>query len=102
MLDITESQLDKLNTGLAILDLWADWCAPCRPVTVVLNQLESEYKDIKIYKINVNENPNIAAKYGVYALPTVLGFKNGELIAQVVGAKEKNKFKEMFDLLMQN
>lgn len=103
MFDISEKELDsEIKGNKVILDLWAPWCAPCRAVTVVLNSLEKEYPSIKFCKINIDENPSMTERFKVYSLPTVLGFSNGELVSQLLGAKDKNKFKEMLDFIMQN
>jgi len=103
MFDISEIDIElETSKGLVVLDVWAEWCAPCRPVAAVLNTLEKDYPQIRFLKINVDEAPKISEVYKIYSIPTVLGFKNGELVAQIIGAKDRNKFKEMMDLLMQN
>ena len=103
MIDVNENELEQeTSKGGVVLEVWAEWCAPCRPVSAVLGILEKEYPSIKFIKINVNNNPKVSEMYRIYTLPIVLGFKNGELIAQIIGVKSKNKFKEMMELLMQN
>jgi len=73
-----------------LVDFWAEWCAPCRMVAPVLDQLADENGErLKIVKLNVDENPQIAAKLGVRGIPTLMLFKDGELAATQVGAVPK-------------
>lgn len=73
-----------------LVDFWADWCPPCRMIAPVLTEIAAEYADrLTIAKLNYDENPIIPARYGVLGLPTLLLFKNGEVVQQLVGAKPK-------------
>jgi len=73
--------------GAVLLDCWAPWCGPCRSVAPVLDQLASEYAGrLKIAKLNVDENPGTASRYQIQSIPTMLFFKNGQLINRIVGA----------------
>ena len=74
------------------MDCWAPWCGPCKMVAPVLEQLASEYAGrLKIAKLNVDENPATASKYGIQSIPTMLLFKNGSHVNSLVGALPKNE-----------
>ncbi|GII95253.1 hypothetical protein Ssi02_54840 [Sinosporangium siamense] len=73
-----------------LVDFWADWCPPCKMIAPVLEQLDVELGDrLTIAKINGDDHPQIAARYGVMAFPTLLLFRNGEVVRRIVGAKPK-------------
>ena len=74
--------------GLSIVDFWATWCGPCRIVAPIVEQLANEYADqgLKVGKLDVDQNPAIASHYGVRSIPTILFFKDGELVDRVIGA----------------
>ncbi|GAA3424095.1 thioredoxin [Streptosporangium sandarakinum] len=73
-----------------LVDFWAEWCPPCRMIAPVLEQIEAEYGDrLTIAKLNSDEHPEIAARYGVTGLPTLNLYKDGEVVRQIVGAKPK-------------
>lgn len=93
--DNFEQEVNK-NTLPVLVDFWAAWCAPCRAIAPLLEELANEYQGrVKIGKLNVDEQPNIASTLGIRALPTLLLFKSGEVVEQVVGAVSKNKIDEM-------
>ena len=73
-----------------LVDFWASWCGPCRMLAPVIEELAGELTDAKIGKINVDEEPDLAKKYGVMSIPTVIAFKNGEEVGRSVGFKPKN------------
>ncbi len=87
-----ESILEN-EKGMFMVDLWADWCMPCKAIEPFLYDAEKEL-GIKLYKLNVDENPQTPSRYGVLSIPTVLCFKDGKLVGKVVGAKPKNKLFE--------
>jgi len=73
-----------------LVDFWADWCGPCRVIAPALEELASDYDgQAVIGKLNVDDQPNVAAQYGIRSIPTLLFFKNGEVVDQVVGAVPK-------------
>ena len=75
-----------------IVDFWAEWCGPCRLVHPELEKIQVEYEGkIKVVKLNIDDSPTIAAKYGVMSIPTIALFQDGKLAAQVVGARPKDQ-----------
>jgi thioredoxin 1 len=84
-----EAQIEK-HDGLAVVDFWATWCAPCRIIAPVLDQLAVEYQGkVKVTKLDVDTNVRTASRFNVRSIPTILFFKNGKLVDQVVGAVPK-------------
>jgi thioredoxin 1 len=78
-----------------VVDFWAEWCGPCRMIAPALDEIASAMGDkVKIVKLNVDENPQTAAKYGVMSIPTLMMFKNGELASRQVGAAPKAKLEQ--------
>ncbi len=79
-----------------LVDFWAEWCAPCRMVAPVLDELAEEFDGkVKIGKLNVDQNRSVAAQYGVMSIPTLILFKNGELVEQMVGAQPKENLQKV-------
>ncbi|MDP2411209.1 MAG: thioredoxin [Pseudolabrys sp.] len=75
-----------------VVDFWAEWCGPCRMIAPALDEISGQVGDkVKIVKLNVDENPATAAKYGIMSIPTLLMFKNGEIASRQVGAAPKQK-----------
>ncbi|MBI2031721.1 MAG: thioredoxin [Candidatus Levybacteria bacterium] len=90
---------DVLKNNLPVLvDFWAPWCAPCRIVSPIVEELAKEYEGkLKVGKLNVDENPENASKYGVMSIPSLIIFKNGHPIKTVIGAQGKENFKKAID-----
>ena len=78
-----------------LLDFWADWCGPCRMVGPILDEIAQERPDIKVCKINVTENPELAAQFKVMSIPALVVLKDGKIVKQAVGARPKSQILEM-------
>jgi thioredoxin 1 len=102
-LEITDSNFEELvvKSGKpAVIDLWAEWCGPCRMVGPMIEELAHEYGDkANIGKLDVDNNPAITAKYGIRNIPTILFFKNGQMVDKQVGVAPKATIKQKIDLL---
>ncbi len=78
--------------GLVVVDFYADWCGPCRMTSPILEALSQEMKDVKFVKIDVDSNPDLAAQYSVFSIPTFLIVKDGKVVSQFSGAMGKEGF----------
>ncbi|NKB51909.1 MAG: thioredoxin [Rhizobiaceae bacterium] len=87
---------DVLNSDTpVVVDFWAEWCGPCKMIAPSLEEISTEMDGkVKIAKVNMDENPDLAAKYGIRSIPTLLMFKGGEPVAIQVGAAPKNKLSD--------
>ena len=92
-------QSEVLNSEIPVLvDFYADWCGPCKMLAPIINELSDEYAGkVKVCKINVDEQGETAAKYGIQSIPTVMLFKNGEVVETMMGFRPKDAFKAMLD-----
>ena len=95
-------QQEVLNSDKPVLvDFWAVWCGPCQMVAPIIEELAKEYAGkVKVRKLNTDENPEVAGRYQVMSIPTILFFKNGQVVEKLVGARPKRQFKEMIDSLL--
>ncbi|MCI8812373.1 MAG: thioredoxin [Oscillibacter sp.] len=85
-------QGEVLNSDRPVLlDFWAPWCGPCRMVGPVLDEIAAERADIKIGKINVDEQPELAGQFGIMSIPTLVVMKNGKVVNQALGARPKDQ-----------
>ena len=80
-----------------LLEFWATWCGPCRMVAPILEEIAAERPDIKVCKVNVDEEPELANKYDVMTIPTLMVIKDGEILTQSSGARPKAQILEMFE-----
>ncbi len=101
IITVTEASFDEevLNSPSPVLvDFWAEWCGPCKTIAPILDELADEYDGrVKIAKVDVDNNQGLAVKYGITAIPSLLFFKDGQVVDQVRGLRSKRDLKESFD-----
>ena len=89
-------QNEVLNSEKPVLlDFWASWCGPCRMVSPIVDEIAAERGDIKVGKVNVDEQPELAAQFGVMSIPTLVVMKGGKVVNQMVGARPKSQILAM-------
>ena len=94
--ELNEKDFDKkIEKGKVLVDFFATWCGPCRMLSPVVDELSKEVKDYEFYKVDVDENEDLAARFGIMTIPTLLIFKDGELKKTNVGLISKNDLLEM-------
>ncbi len=92
---------DTIKEGVSLVDFWAPWCGPCRMIAPVIDELAQEYEGkANICKVNTDEQGEIAVQFGIRSIPTILFFKDGELVDQMVGAAGKDVFAQKLDALL--
>jgi thioredoxin 1 len=93
--NLTEATFDEVvnsSTETVVVDFWAEWCGPCKMIAPILDEIAAEQVNVvKVTKLNVDENPGIAQRFGVMSIPTLLVFKDGEVERRIVGAKGKSQ-----------
>ena len=102
-LEVTDANFEELvNAGKPmVLDFWADWCGPCRMVSPIIDELATEYEGkVTIGKMDVDNNNDVVAQFGIRNIPTVLFFKDGKLVDKQVGAAQKSAFVAKIDALL--
>ncbi len=101
LIEFTDTNFDRevLNADKPVLvDFWAPWCAPCRMVGPIIEELSSSYAGrVKVGKLNTDDNPTIGSRYGIMSIPTILLFKNGEIVDRIVGAVPKKEFEKLLN-----
>ena len=99
--EVTSSNWDNevlKAQGLVMIDFWAAWCGPCRMISPTVEELAKEYGGkIKVMKLNTDENPEIASRYKIMGIPTVIFFKDGNMLDQIVGVVPKQQLKAKID-----
>jgi len=101
LLEITDATFDSIvikSDVPVVVDFWASWCGPCRQVGPVIAQLADQYAGkVKVGKVNVDDNQDVAARMGISSIPTVILFKNGERVDELIGAAPKSSYERMID-----
>jgi thioredoxin 1 len=100
-LEITNANFEQqvMNSGgLTLVDFWADWCGPCRMVAPIIEQLAGEYQDkLVVGKVNVDNEGELATRFKIMSIPTIILFKDGEIAERLVGARAKEELKSVID-----
>jgi len=94
LINITDEEFEDSilkNSGVCLVDFWAEWCGPCKVLGPVIDEIAAEFGNIKFTKLNIDENPKTAPIYGIRGIPTIMIFKNGELAATNVGVLSKSE-----------
>ena len=103
-IQLTDASFDKdvlESTTPVLVDFWAPWCGPCRMLAPLIEELAKEYTGkVKVAKINTDEHPNAASRYKISAIPTLLFFKGGKLVEQMVGVHSKAEIKKTLDTIV--
>jgi len=101
LVHLTDSNFKKevLESELPVLvDFWAAWCTPCRMIAPIIEELAKEYDNkVKIGKVDVDENPDTASRYGIMSIPTLVFFKEGKAMEQIAGAQNKTELKKVIE-----
>jgi thioredoxin 1 len=104
IVELTSATWDKEvseSKGLVMVDFWAVWCGPCRMIAPTIEELSKEYAGkVKVGKLNTDENPDVASKFKIMGIPTIIFFKDGEKVDQIVGAVPKPQLKGKIDALL--
>ena len=99
-LKINQNEFNKVreNVGVSLVDFYADWCGPCRMVLPVVEQIAEERDDLLVVKVNVDDNPELAKEFGVFSIPTLIVFKDDEVVNKVSGARNKAQILDLVNV----
>ncbi len=98
MKDVDAKQFwEEVKEGVVVVDLWADWCRPCKAIEPYLHELSQVYADVKFIRLNTDEHPEVPMELGVVSIPTILFFKDGQEVKRIVGAKPKHVYKKALE-----
>ena len=99
VIKVNQNNFDEILAGKkpTLLDFYADWCGPCRMVAPIIEEIAREHPEYVVGKINVDESPELAQRYGVFSIPTLAVVKDGRIAGRMTGAKPKEKILELFD-----
>ena len=102
IINITDATFqNEIKNGISIVDFYADWCGPCKAVTPILDKLSREFMGkIKVLKLNIDENQEVAGNFGIRSIPTFIAFKDGVKIETKVGGMSEAQFKNWFNSLL--
>jgi len=99
--DVTDAtfQSEVLNSTTPVLvDFWAEWCGPCKQIAPIVKELADDYGDrLKVVKVNIDDSPQTPGSFGIRSIPTILTFKNGKVVSQLVGSRPKSDFVKLID-----
>ncbi len=98
--DLSTSTFDETVSGAdkpVVVDFWAEWCGPCKKIAPILTEIAGERSELSVTKLNVDDNPDIAMKFNVMSIPTLLVFDKGEVVGRITGAKSKGALLEEID-----
>ncbi|MDD5157496.1 thioredoxin [Sulfurimonas sp.] len=101
-IELTASNFEEtLNEGVSLVDFWAPWCGPCRMIAPVIEELAADFDGkAKICKVNTDEEQDISVKFGIRSIPTIMFFKDGKMVDQIVGAQSKAALAEKINALL--
>ena len=101
-IELTPANFEEVTKeGVCMVDFWAPWCGPCRMIAPVIEELSGDFEGkAKICKVNTDEEQDLAVKYGIRSIPTILFMKNGEVVDQMVGASSKQAFTDKINSLL--
>ncbi|AXP09121.1 thioredoxin [Campylobacter hepaticus] len=100
-IELTSDNFDQAKEGVSLVDFWAPWCGPCRMLSPVIDELANDFDSkAKICKVNTDEQGDLAAQFGVRSIPTLIFFKNGEVVDQLVGAQSKQAISDKLNSLL--
>jgi thioredoxin 1 len=100
---VTDTNFDGIvSEGISMIDFFAVWCNPCKAMSPIVESLSEEIPNVKIGKLDVDDNPGISSKFGIRSIPTIIFFKDGEVVNRKVGMSSKEELRSIIESLIQN